>query len=104
MTETGSGTPRHITQRMHARKRAAERYGIDLDSSEYHWLCHKLADQEEKPSPDCVRLWRQTDRLTHWAIWYLGEWIPIVFDSELRTIVTFLPSSHIRPHRNKLPW
>lgn len=98
------GLPHGDAQRFHARKRASERFGLDLTWAEYNGLCLKLGKQYQQPTDDCVLLNQQSHRLWRWAIWFKGEWMPVVFDNELRNIVTFLPASYLRQHRNKLPW
>lgn len=89
---------------LHSTQRAADRYGLEIDAAEYTALSLKIAFQELISTADCVRLSDAHEGREKWAIWYKGEWIPLVFDPEQGRIVTILPKRELRPFSWKLPW
>lgn len=90
---------------IHARRRAEERYGFQMDKLALASLRSRiiavLCGMED---PGCVLLDRTNEQLTRWALWHGGEWVPLVYDEEMACVVTFLPSGMLRKHKRKLPW
>jgi hypothetical protein len=81
-------------QYLHAKRRAAERYGVILDKDMYQQLCRDI--QENRG--EC--LGKQSNRLTVWRINVIattdfGDQVPttaeVVYDKQRHRIVTFLP-------------
>jgi hypothetical protein len=89
---------------VHCMLRAAERYGLEIDMNEYTALSAKIAAHEKAGQSDCVRLCHAARGREKWALWYKGEWIPLVFDPAQARIVTFLPKLELRPFLKRLPW
>jgi hypothetical protein len=78
-------------QRRHARKRARERYGIDLDDELLAaWVA---AIQDKNPSITVRPLGRESTRLTHFAVTHDDIEVPVVYDKQRKQIVTVLPES-----------
>lgn len=90
----------------HARKRARERYGFAFDKLALASLRNRIADSlpGRGDDPGCVLVRRQDAIITFWALWHGGEWVPVVYDEEMRIIVTFLPPDWLRRHKRRLPW
>jgi hypothetical protein len=76
-------------QYLHAKKRALERYGLELNKDSYRGLCKMIQDNQGR----C--LGKQSLRLSVWALDLdVGSEIitcNVVYDKERHTIVTFLP-------------
>lgn len=78
--------PHAVNQRIHAKNRIYERYGITLNQQTYHSLVKQI--QANK----AVFVGRETPSRTKWIISYEGQQIPVIYDSNKHTIVTFLPT------------
>lgn len=76
----------------HARKRAMERIGIDLTPQLRDQLIRDI--QEGR----CKFLWRQSNRLTVWRVFFNGKKYLAIYDSHRHTIVTFL---YTKPPRER---
>ncbi len=74
--------------REHARLRARERCGYDFDRTERRWFEYVI-QFEYDPYARC--LGAQTHERTVWAVRRNESEYPVVFDSALNTVVTFLP-------------
>lgn len=80
-------------QRQHAIERARERYGLYIDNSLYddiRALCWRGI--QERTSKVKV-LGRQEKHVWVLKLWFLQEWVLLIFDSETQQIRTFLPPS-----------
>ena len=86
------------SQKIHAQKRCKQRYGLTLGTKTYDALCAKLREQGD----DCVFLFKESNRVSLFAIKHEGEWVPIVYDKIRHTIVTFLPKEALEPYKDKL--
>jgi hypothetical protein len=86
------------SQKQHAQKRAAQRYGMTVGPQTYNELCKKV----QTSSPDCVFLEKQSNRVSMFAVLLEDKWVPIIYDKQRHTIVTFLPEEALEPYRNKL--
>jgi hypothetical protein len=71
----------------HSKRRALERYKIDLTPQLYQELCRDVRRQ----SWNVTFLGRQTNRLTVWAILHVQQRLLVVYDKQRHRIVTFLP-------------
>lgn len=76
-------TEKTFNQRLHAKKRAFERYGLDLTNELYAELNTLAAS--------ATVLERQSNRLTIRKIIFKTYPIRVVYDSHRKQIVTFLP-------------
>lgn len=72
-------------QQLHAIKRAASRYGIDLTESTYEGLCRRIKNSEGK----FIR--KQSNRVSVWEINCQSKKVLVTYDKIRHTIVTFLP-------------
>jgi hypothetical protein len=89
---------------IHSRLRGAQRYGLEIDQNEYESLSVKIGFHEQTQSQECVLLSKVSAGREKWAIWYKGEWIPLIFDPVQARIVTLLPRHDLRPFKQLLPW
>jgi hypothetical protein len=80
-------------QKAHARRRARERYGLSLKQHEYHELCRRIQE-----NIDCKFLYRQSNRVSLFALKWGGEWLPVVYDKQRHTVVTVLPQEALEPY------
>ncbi|HET6495316.1 MAG TPA: hypothetical protein VFH61_08140 [Thermoleophilia bacterium] len=78
-------------QRRHARRRAQERYGINLDNELL--IAWVSAIQGQNPAVPVRPLGRESTRLTHFAITHGDIEVPVVYDKQRKQIVTVLPES-----------
>ena len=78
-------------QREHAKKRALERYGLDLNRHAYREAVLAIQKGTAK------LLKRQSRRVTIWAVKVQGRMCKVVYDSQRKTIVTFLPFRRKEP-------
>jgi hypothetical protein len=76
-------TEKTFGQRLHAKKRALERYGLDL-TDEFYAELNSLASSAPV-------LERQSNRLTIRKFFFQNHPIRVVYDSHRKQIVTFLP-------------
>jgi hypothetical protein len=86
------------SQKQHAQKRAIQRYGVPIGPKTYNELCQKV----QKQGPECVFLERQSNRVSMFAVILEGNWVPIIYDKQRHTIVTFLPQTALEPYRDQL--
>lgn len=71
-------------QKIHAKRKAFQRYGVTLNRIDYRNLVHKI--QEGK----AIRLYRQSNRVTIWKVDFNGTSMIAVYDSARKTICSFL--------------
>lgn len=88
----------------HAKVRAFERFGFEFSTEQLVRFRARIKGSMAEPDMGCVLLYRQGRNLTHWAVWHGAEWVPLVYDEAMNAVVTFLPPTHIRRHKRKLPW
>lgn len=97
----------HLEKRaFHAINRGKQRYGFTFDRNQLAAFRRRISDamNPDTLSGGCVKLYQQTQHLSHWALWHGGEWIAMVYDEEMMAVVTFLPKNYLRKHKAKLPW
>lgn len=70
-------------QRTHAKKRALERYNLELNQDSYNELSEK--------AKQATVIKRTSHRVTIREIVHNGEMMKVVYDSKRHQIVTFLP-------------
>lgn len=93
MKRQRAGRSKASAQYLHAKKRAAERYGLELNREIYGRLCQAIQDGKGQ----CMG--KQSNRLSVWRIQVItGAEVPfkatecnVVYDKQRHTIVTFLP-------------
>ena len=76
-----------INQRIHAKKRILERYGIVLNQDSFFELVKQIRNQIAK----FVK--RESSCRTQWIVYINGQEVPVIYDNNKRTIVTFLPTN-----------
>ena len=85
-----------VNQVRHALRRARdpERLGINLNEEQYWRLVKQIKRQYRPPYVGrAVFVGKESIRVSFWFVWF-GEremWLPVVYDSVRKTIVTFLP-------------
>ncbi len=72
-------------QRVHARRRAEERYGVELTGHARKMINSQIQDGKAK------FLFRQSGRVTHWMVNFEGKDMFAVYDKKNNQVVTFLP-------------
>jgi len=78
------------SQRIHAKKRATQRYGIELNKEKHKDLVSRIQNNK-----DVIFLEKQSNRISVFAILQGSIWVPVVYDRERKTIVSFLPIKSI---------
>ncbi len=84
------------SQFQHAQRRACQRYGLTVGPRKYEELCKKIQQQ------DCVFLEKQSNRVTMFAVQMEEQWLPVIYDKDRHSIVTFLPKQALDPYLDKL--
>jgi len=77
----------------HAKKRLLERYGIVLTQQIYDFLQSKIKNK------DALFLKTESNTRRHLAIRLEGKWIPVVYNTSLNAIATFLPQEALNEHQ-----
>lgn len=81
-------------QRAHARRRAMERYGINLGPASYERLVRLIQRSESYRKPaKVVFVQKRSNRVRLFWVWSGedGGWLPVVYDRIRKQIVTILP-------------
>lgn len=71
---------------VHAKRRAKERHGLEVDKE----LLQKLLKQIRYERHD-ILIGKQSQSRHMWAVQIGLEWYPVVYNTRLNTIATFLP-------------
>lgn len=79
-----------IAQKRHAKQRALQRYGIDLNKT----LLRTWVEQIHSGSAKFLE--RQSNRVSVFEITYNDKQIPVVYDRIRKTIVTALPTEYYK--------
>lgn len=85
MAQPNTASQKQVAQRIHAKKRAAQRYGLVLNRGQLRQIVQLI--QEERG----VFLERQSLRVTLWQIEWEGRLCKVVYDSQRKNVVSFLP-------------
>lgn len=72
-------------QRIHAKSRARERYGITLNRKQLIEVVQLIQNRKG------IFVERQSNRVTRWLVSYQNETLHVVYDSQRHNIATFLP-------------
>lgn len=75
-------------QMRHARQRAIERYDIEFDQAMHQTFLRAIQSGDLRKA---VKLWRQSNRVSIFKVWFDEKWIPVVYDNQRKQVVTFLP-------------
>lgn len=76
-------------QQRHAKRRALERYGLEITQEKYDQIVKLVQSGKSK------FLFRQSHRVSHFLIEFEGKSMRVVYDKQRKTIVTFLPYSEV---------
>jgi hypothetical protein len=90
--------------RHHSVNRGNERYGLELTRAEYDALSVQIAFHAMTEDMNFVRLSPAGGNRERWAVWFKGEWLPLIFDPVVARVVTVLPKNELRKYQRKLPW
>ena len=74
-----------INQRRHAKRRAMERYNVQLNRGQLKEIVGLIHTQKAK------FIVRGSHRITFWSVPYNGTKMIAIYDSTRHTVVTFLP-------------
>src|SRR5438034_1207301 len=83
---------RAMLQKKHALRRLAQHYRLVLNDRDYAAICEWI-QHHDWPGNDrrAKFLCRTSRRVTHWAIYCAGRWIPVLYDGVRHSIITVLP-------------
>lgn len=76
---------KHVAQRIHAKRRAQQRYGLTLNRQQMRELVAQIQNGKG------IFLERQSLRVTLWRVEFEGRKCKVVYDSRRGVIVSFLP-------------
>ena len=86
-----------VAQRIHAKRRGFERYGIVLNQQSYWTLALTIRNSSNGKTNNARFVDRQSNRVTRWFVKHQSRWFPVVYDSKRKTIVTVLPEESLGP-------
>ena len=75
-----------INQRFHAKRRARERFGLELNRQDLREIAGQIQNGK-----DARLLGQESLRLSHWMVSYQGTEMHAVYDKKRHQVVTFLP-------------
>jgi hypothetical protein len=78
-----------VASRIHAQRRAVDRYGVCLSVDDYEALCASVRNQKGQ------FIWRQSNTLTWWLVTHREVELLAVYRRSQKAIVTFLPMQAI---------
>ena len=96
MTHTDA---KKVRQRIHAKKRALERYGLDLKTKDLKEIARLIT---EKPRANAQRLAVPTTRISIWRVNYHGMFLPVAWDWKSKTVASILPP-HVLKRYTSVP-
>lgn len=76
-------------QRKHAKRRAYERYDLELSDHQYKSLCRKI--QKVPQSEDVELVEKQSNNRRVYKIDHQGQKLKVVYDRKYSQIATFMP-------------
>ncbi len=76
-----------LNQRVHAKRRATQRYGIKFNRESYNQIIDLIQ------SGKATTISRRSNRISEKVVTYNGQEIHLIYDSLRHTIVTFLPNT-----------
>lgn len=88
---------KHKSERRHAFRRFAERFGCVLSNATYSDMVKQIQDGRAT----FVR--RQSNRITIWRLTYNDRVVRVAYDNSRHNIVTFMPEGDNSMHPNALP-
>jgi hypothetical protein len=88
------------SQVVHALRRAAERYGLELNESTYRELVNRIRKPGRKGNKPAILVERQSLRVSVWDIDLDGKMVRVVYDRTRKNIVTFLPRTGLMTYMN----
>lgn len=93
-----------VAQKIHAGRRAAERFDLNLTEEKYIEL-HNLIISVRIGfiSKQCFLAKRQSIRVYVYAVQMDEKWMPVVYDNKRKTIVSFLPMEFFTQNNVILP-
>jgi len=90
-------------QRAHARRKFWGRFGKELSLAEYEALVRKIVDNGGgENNGESVFLFKESNRVSHWAVRKGGRWYAVPFDRHRKAIATFLPPEALWPHLDRI--
>jgi hypothetical protein len=83
--------------RIHARRRARQRYGLCLVRKDLDQIVGRIQRREH-----AWHIKDQSNRKSHWLVRYDGQLLPVVYDRRRHAIVTVLPQSVQMDYRKQV--
>lgn len=77
-------------QRLHAKKRASERYDLELNRKQLDQIVELIQTNQ------AFFIKRRSNRITLFQVYFEDQWLKVVYDSVRKNIVTFLPQKKIK--------
>ena len=84
-----SPKPKHLSQRIHAKKRALQRYGVQLTTAQIFDLIDQIK------SRDAILVAKQTLRVKVYLVTHGDRYMVAVYDRKRKEIITFLPHDSV---------
>lgn len=92
MTKNNITKDKKIAQRIHAKRRAEQRFGLTLNRRDMRQIVLNIQSR----NPELAQfVSRTSNRVTLWRIYWDGGWYKVVYDTNRGTLVSFLPESDI---------
>jgi hypothetical protein len=81
---------KQLAQRRHAKRRAQERFGLEVNHEQYRELVRQIQVGKAQ------FIERQFRSRTHWWVTIDGKQARVVYDKDRHTIITFLPEESVQ--------
>lgn len=85
MTKNLASADKKYAQRVHAKNRLKERYGIEINRHDYIALCSMIQNNHG------IFMVRQSRNRSIWVLRFQQKWLAVVYDKERKQIASFLP-------------
>jgi len=82
----GTRNDRRVNQRVHAKRRAKERYDIDLTTEDLREMSRNIQNNDVETHRGSI-----TNTRTFHVLNWRGQELPVVYDKIRKVVVTFLP-------------
>lgn len=78
--------PKDVCQRLHAKKRAYQRYGLTLTTADLNRLSDQIVFKE-----NCVLVQKQSNRVSIFDVIFMDMKVRVSYDFLRKQVITFLP-------------
>jgi hypothetical protein len=89
-----------MTIEKHVIQRGLERHGVRLGRG----ASKEMGRLIRQAHPATARFLRsRTNRAKEWAVFFRGQWLPVLYCTQRHVVVTILPPSHLDDFTTEMP-